>query len=153
MVFSVRRIFRFLLLCRTDVLVIVSRSVFNAENDSEVCFTLCLAVFEIFAYTTIQKIEQVLAMPSSTTTQHRIKRTSSSFSASKTEWETIAKTSVLQSSKNRKILGNGDFLIFFHIFRRPPQLGTNTMNISFSRVFERAMWHFNLNFDIKKGPL
>ena len=35
MVFSVPRIFRFLLLCRSNVLVIVSRSVFDAENVGE----------------------------------------------------------------------------------------------------------------------
>ena len=34
------RIFRFLLLCRTDVLVTVSHSVFDAENDGEVHFAL-----------------------------------------------------------------------------------------------------------------
>ena len=39
-------IFRFLLLCRTDVLVIVSRSVFDAKNGGEVRFTLCGVVDE-----------------------------------------------------------------------------------------------------------
>ena len=40
------RILRFLLLCRTDVLVIVSNSLFDAENDGEVRFTLCWVVVE-----------------------------------------------------------------------------------------------------------
>ena len=74
----------------------------------------------------------------STTPRHRVKRT---FSASKTERETITKTSVLQSSKNRKIRGNGEnlvsvFYIFFIFFDGSHSLGINTLNISFSRAFE-----------------
>ena len=80
----------------------VSCSVFNAENDGKVRLTLCLKVVEVLAYAIIEQIEQLLAMPSSTTTQHRVKRTSPTFSASKTERETITETSVLQSSKNGK---------------------------------------------------
>ena len=91
---------------RTNVSVIVSHSVFDAENDGKVRFTLRLAVVEIlpiqlFSIEKIEKIkkgkkcmvfsvspdfsifeqmEQVLAMPSSTTTQCRVKRTFPSFS-------------------------------------------------------------------------
>ena len=96
----------------------------------------------------------MLAMPSSTT-QHRVKRSSPSFSASKTEWETIVKTSFLQSSKNWKIRETEKTIHFFPflIFYYFCSLGINCQNISFSRVFERAMCHFDLNFDIGKSSL
>ena len=40
------------------------------------------------------------------------------------------------------------------LFSLPIRLGqhVDTMNMSFSRTFERAVWHFDLNFDIKKVP-
>ena len=131
--------------------MIVFQSVFDAQNDGEVRFILRPAVVEILYIQLLSKIEQVPAMPSSsTTTQQRVKRTSPSFSASKTEQETITKTSVLQSSKNQKMRGNGEnytlfsLFEFFLVFRRPlPGLGMNTLSICFLWNFERGMWHFN----------
>ena len=123
------RIFRFLLHCRTNVLGIVSQSVFDTENDDEVRFTLCLAIVEILRIQLLSKLSKWLAMPSSIAIQHRVKRTSPSFSASKTEGETITKTSVLQSSKvgksweTEETIHLSPFFIFFSIFRRSRQFG------------------------------
>ena len=112
----------------------------------------------------LRHCEHLLNLPNnclcniSRTAQRRVKRTSPSFSASKTEWETITKTSVLQSSKNRKIRGNWEnhtffsLFDFFSFFGGSRSLGMNTLNTSFSRVFEGAMRHFNLNLDIKNFP-
>ena len=52
------RIFRFLLLCRTDVLMIVSCSVFDAKNDDEIRFTLYLAVVEILHIQLLSKLSK-----------------------------------------------------------------------------------------------
>ena len=55
-----------------------------------------------------------------------------------------------KSGENHSLVSLLDFSIFLG---GPGSLGRNVMNISFSRAFERAVWHFNLNFDIKKVPL
>ena len=119
------RIFRYLLLCKTDVLVLVSCSVFEAENGGEVRFTLCLAVVEILHIQLLSKSSKCSARPSSSTTQDRVKRTSPSFSASKTEWETITKTSVLQGSKNPEN-GKTIYFLIFSIFSAAPQFVEQT---------------------------
>ena len=60
----------------------------------------------------------------------------------------VAKTG--KSGKTEKVF---PFWFFPIIFDGPRSLGKKTINISFSRAFERAMCHFDLNSDIKKGPL
>ena len=90
----------------------------------------------------------------SITAGRRVKRTSPSFSALKTEWKTITKTSfykvaiIGKSGETEKTIHLFLFLIFAIFLGGPRTLGIHTMNISLSQVFERAMWHFNLSFKI-----
>ena len=58
-----------------------------------------------------------------------------------------------KSGETEKTMHLSPFLIFFDFFGGHLSLDMNTVDIRFSRAFERAMWHFNLNFDIKKIPL
>ena len=52
------RIFRFLLVYRIDFLVIVSHSVFDAESEGKIRFTLCLAVVEILHIELLSKLSK-----------------------------------------------------------------------------------------------
>ena len=89
----------------------------------------------------------------------RIKRTWPSFLASKTEWETSTKTSVLRSSKNRKIRGNGEnrtlvsLFDFFRYFRRPPQFGHEYPEYQFFTGFRMSYVAFQSEFQHKKSSL
>ena len=98
----------------------------------------------------------MFAMPSSTMTQLIVKRTSPSFSASKTERETITKTSVLQSSKNRKIRENGEnhtLFDFFYFFRRSPQFGNKYPEYQFFTGFRMSCVPFRFEFRHQKSSL
>ena len=55
-----------------------------------------------------------------------------------------------KSRETEKCIHLFPFLIFFYFSGGPCSLGINTLNISFSRAFKRAMCHFDLNSDIKK---
>ena len=119
---SFPRIFRFWLLCRTDVFVVDSRSVLDAENDGKVRFTLCWVVVEEGIASTcsicsivVYAISQQLLDTEKNGLCHRSQ-------CEKLSGETITKTSILQSSKNRKIRGNGENRILFSLFLFFPRI-------------------------------
>ena len=82
----------------------------------------------------------------------RVKWTSPSFSASKTWRETITEhlfynvAKIGKSGQTEKTVDLSPFSIFFYFFGGPRSLGLKTLNVSFSRAFERSVWHFPTRF-------